>query len=164
MKKKLFFIFVVLFTVASCSPMPAASSESAGSEVEQVATPVSVDLSEITPEKSEAESAEESDEAVEAPAPRTRNSEAKLLHEVSLDLSKRLGIDIGKVTEVEITEVTWPNSALGCPVDGAVYTAAEVEGFQITLEAEGEEYVYHSRGFETFLWCDDGMPVEPVDG
>ncbi|MEA2007746.1 MAG: hypothetical protein U9O54_01380 [Chloroflexota bacterium] len=165
MKKKLFFVLVLALALASCSPVSAGVSSDAGSETSQEVEPVSVDLSQITPEQGENV---EGGEAVEAPAPRTRNSEAKLTHDVSLDLSKRLELDISAVTQVDIEEVTWPSSALGCPADDVAddvaYTEAEIEGFQITLEAQGKDYIYHTNGFETFIWCDAGTPVEPVDG
>ena len=157
MKKKMFFVLVLILAVAGCSPVTAASSESAGSEIKQEVTPVSVDLSEVSSEQ------EGNGENVEAPAPGTRNSEAKLIHDVSLDLSKRLELDISAVTQIDITEVTWPSGAMGCPADDVAYTDAEIEGFQITLEAQGQEYIYHTNGFETFSWCDAGTPVEPVD-
>ncbi len=158
MKRKMFFILVFLvLALASCSPVSVGLSSDAESEIKQVVEPTVVDINQITSEESE------NTENVEAPAPRTRNSEAKLVHDVSFDLSKRLGLDISEVTKIDIRKIIWPSSALGCPADGVAYIEAEIEGFQITLEAQGEEYIYHTNGFETFIWCDEGTPVEAVD-
>ena len=102
-------------------------------------------------------------EMVVIPAPRERGSEEKLIHFVSLDLSKRLGLDLSAVTLVESLPVTWADGGLGCPADGVVYTQAEVAGYKITLEVNGKEYTYHSNGLKSFILCDGNIPIPPLD-
>ena len=37
---------------------------------------------------------------------------------------------------------TWNDGSLGCPQPGELYTQALVDGFQVLLEVDGEEFDY----------------------
>ena len=38
--------------------------------------------------------------------------------------------------------VTWSDGALGCPEPGGMYTQALVDGYQVVIEVDGQEYDY----------------------
>jgi hypothetical protein len=80
------------------------------------------------------------------------------IERVRQDLSKRLKIDadVIRVTSVEPTE--WGGS-LGCPAPERVYTLAIMPGYRLTLEAQGQRYVYHADRTDQFVLCRDGRPV-----
>lgn len=96
---------------------------------------------------------------VEQPAPGTRGSEPALLQRISQDLGKRLGIPTGDVAVMEIVFVTWDDASLGCPAEGQSYAAGQVEGYQVRVQAAGNEYIYHTRGYNEFVLCENGHPV-----
>lgn len=69
------------------------------------------------------------------------------------DLSSRFGDDrlIGVTSAFELT---WPDSALGCPEPGAVYAQALVDGYRIQLTDGEESYVYHGAAGEAPFLCE----------
>ena len=54
-------------------------------------------------------------------------------------------IEPGSVTVVEVKPVTWPDSALGCPSPGEMYTQALVPGYEVRLSAGNKTGVYHTN-------------------
>ncbi len=74
--------------------------------------------------------------------------------QVIKDLAGRLGIDTGKVSVVNIYSDEFPAGDLGCPSPGVTPRPipAIVSGKVIELEANGEEYIYHTHGVD-FVYC-----------
>lgn len=126
-----------------------------------------VDLGSLTPEPP-------NDEAPrEMPAPGIPGPTSPLLEEVKQDLSLRFDIPLAEIQVIEMEEVTWPNSGLGCPQPGYAYMDVLVDGQRIVLAAGAKVYEYHS-GAGTFVFCKDGIgqprispapgaPVNPVN-
>ncbi len=178
MKRKIYLSLLILLslTLTSCAsqpveqespqknapPRPEASPPpfQGGADGGQTGPGVSVNLADL-PEDDGA-SAKTGAENVEMPAPGMRKTEDTLIHYISVDLSNRLGIDLSQVSLIESIPTTWSNGALGCPAEGMMYTDALVEGYKITVEANGQEYTYHSHGVDRFFWCDNGLPVPPL--
>jgi len=90
------------------------------------------------------------------PAPGERDPEAKLIHNISLDLSNRLGIDISQIQLIEISSVSWNDTSLGCPEEGLEYTQEVIDGYKVILLANDKEYIYHSNGLTSFILCGQG--------
>lgn len=59
-------------------------------------------------------------------------------------LGQELGVDDEAVTIVEAESVEWPDACLGLAGPGEMCAQVITPGYRITLEAEGERYVYHS--------------------
>lgn len=59
-------------------------------------------------------------------------------------VAEDLGLATRRVRLVEVTAYTWPDTSLGCPVDGESYAALEVDGYRIVLEAAETEYIFHT--------------------
>ena len=74
------------------------------------------------------------------------------------DLAERLDTAVDAVTVVSVEEVTWRDSALGCPEPGRMYAQGLVDGHRIVLSAAGEEYEYHSGGTREPFLCEDPQP------
>jgi hypothetical protein len=94
------------------------------------------------------------------PAPGIPDPEVKMVQLAAEDLAERLSIDIGEVTLVEAISKDWPDSGLGCPSPDLIYAAFITPGFEIVLEAEGQNYTYHTDTAETVVLCVDGQPAE----
>lgn len=78
------------------------------------------------------------------------------------DLARRLDIAPARVEVVSAQAVTWPSGALGCPAPDGMYTQALVEGFQLVLAAEGEEYHYHAGASGEPFLCPEERRRAPV--
>ena len=69
------------------------------------------------------------------------------------NLAIKLNIDANQVQLLEVGAVMWPDSSLGCPQMGNMYTQVVTPGFQIKLEAAGKAYVYHTDNKDRILLC-----------
>ncbi len=122
----------------------------------QQASPITVDLSQLTPV------ADDEGEEIVQPAPGIPDAAAKLVADITTDLSTNLGIDSSEVTFKSITEVQWRDSGLGCPQPGMSYLQVITDGFQIILTVNSQDHYYHTRGTTTFIYCaNPSQIVEP---
>jgi hypothetical protein len=90
-----------------------------------------------------------------------------LIEKAKEDLAQRLSIERAQISLVEAREVVWPDSSLGCPQPGTVYTQVLTSGFLIHLEADGKIYEYHADFNEQVILCEAPrtpiFPVKPGD-
>jgi hypothetical protein len=78
------------------------------------------------------------------------------------DLSNRMGIRPTEIRTAGVEYVDWPDAGLGCPVPGQSYLATLTPGYQITLEARGQQYDYHTDLEGQVILCQNGQPAAPV--
>ena len=73
------------------------------------------------------------------------------------DLAGRLGVAVEKIAVLGVEAVEWPDTSLGCPQPGKMYTQAITSGYRIILKVGGEQYEYHSdeEGKQLVLCQDD---------
>ena len=71
------------------------------------------------------------------------------------DAAQRTGVDESAVTVVLAESVVWPNSALGCPKPGNLYTDALVPGARVVVEAGGEQLDYRSGSNGQVKLCEN---------
>lgn len=137
------------------------SEENGGSDSssEEAIAPVEVDLSDVTPE-AQAEDGEGSGEAVEMPEPGRPNPQTAMVTLARQDLAERLDVGVDEIEVVEVEEMQWRDSSLGCPASDGFYMQVITPGYRITLQAEGETYDYHTDTRQTVVLCGpDGRPV-----
>ena len=60
-------------------------------------------------------------------------------------LMEQLNLTADKIKLVSTEAVTWPNGCLGIVRMGVMCTQAEVPGFKIILEADGQKYEFHAN-------------------
>ena len=84
----------------------------------------------------------------------------EMVQRTRVDLAERLEINAGQVEALEVTAVSWPDAALGCPKPGQVYAEVVTPGYRILLEAEGQTYEYRTDEIGTFVLCMDSEAVE----
>lgn len=60
-------------------------------------------------------------------------------------LTDMTGLPADKLTLISTEAVTWPDGCLGVQRAGVVCTQALVEGFKIVIEADGEQYEFHTN-------------------
>lgn len=74
-----------------------------------------------------------------------------LVKKAKADLAIRLGINVNQIEIVSVDQVTWPDGSLGCPQPGMFYTQVMVEGSQIILRYQGQQYDYHTDASHVYL-------------
>jgi hypothetical protein len=155
-------------TEPALAPYPAEGSEDAadpqGKPVETpddmlvVAPSGSVNLSELTPEPPDEEILQEMPEPGRPgnPLPAAVNRAVLTLGN---HLAEYTGVAPRDVQLVSVEPVTWDDTSLGCPEPDMAYAQVIVEGWLVTLEAEGKVYTYHTDGMARFVLCEDGLPA-----
>ena len=81
-----------------------------------------------------------------------------LVQRTKEDLANRLVIPADEISFVEITEVEWSDSSLGCPQPGMNYLQVITPGYLILLEANTQMYEYHSNRDTFFILCENSSP------
>ena len=71
------------------------------------------------------------------------------------DLAKRLGLATEAIQLVSVEPVEWSDASLGCPEPGMMYAQVITPGFLIMIEAEGEEYEYHTDQGRIVVLCEE---------
>jgi hypothetical protein len=84
-----------------------------------------------------------------------------LIEKAKEDLAQRLAVSANEINLVEATSVTWPDSSLGCPQKGMVYTQVLTSGYLILLEANGNMYEYHANRNTYVIFCENPSPPVP---
>lgn len=143
-------------------PYPAQTGQAiAPAQTDQSLTTIApsgvVDLSDIGQEQQ----TEGDGELIELPAPGVPNTSTLLIETAKNDLVERLNIQVEDVTLAGIESKEWPDSSLGCPAQDADYLTVLVDGFQITLEINGQRYIYHTDMNGQVILCENGRPVDP---
>jgi proline iminopeptidase len=77
------------------------------------------------------------------------------------DLAADQGVDVADVEVVSFEEVVWPDSSLGCPEEGQMYSQATQKGFRILLESGNREFAYHGSEARAPFLC---RPAELENG
>ena len=140
---------------AAQANMPESQSGDAGVVTSGPVEPVTVDLSQITPQIGN------SDALATMPAPRVPDELVALVARVSQDLAKRLQIDVSEVTLVSATEMQWRDSSLGCPEPGMMYMTVITPGYRLVLRANEQLFEYHTGRNDLFVFCPDITPAAP---
>lgn len=72
------------------------------------------------------------------------NVPAQLIEQAREDLARRLSLPAGSFAVTRSSAVEWPDSSLGCPQPGFMYSQIVTPGYLIVLAANGREYEYHT--------------------
>lgn len=133
-----------LALVAAVASLAACS----GGTAEPAATPSpSSPLTQLIPESTAASTPADDSTAL------TPNAPTEHLDAIRADLTNR-GVDNSELTVTHARQVTWQDGSLGCGEPGATYTQAQVEGWQIVVNAAGQSYDYRFGGNTTPMLCE----------
>jgi len=117
--------------LAACSP---------GSVTGPAATPTVASPPEATP--TEMPAASPTAEAADAPASETETPEAA--QSAQQALAQQLQAEVADIAIVSAEPVEWPDSCLGVQMQGVMCAQVITPGYRVVLEAEGEQYVFHT--------------------
>ncbi len=84
----------------------------------------------------------------------TNSALQSLIDKAIADLAQRLSIPAAQISLVDAISIVWPDSSLGCPQPGTVYTQISTSGSLIHLEAGGKVYEYHGDFNEQIILCE----------
>lgn len=74
-------------------------------------------------------------------------------------LSGKLGLPAEKISLISTDAVTWPDGCLGIVRIGVMCTQAEVPGFKIVLEANGQNYEFHTNVDGSIVQLAEGAQI-----
>jgi hypothetical protein len=60
------------------------------------------------------------------------------------EAAKRAGVDPSAVNVLQVVAREWPDTSLGCPKPDELYAQAITPGYEIVLEAVGQQFSYHT--------------------
>ncbi|HEX6287585.1 MAG TPA: hypothetical protein VFZ66_00265 [Herpetosiphonaceae bacterium] len=69
-------------------------------------------------------------------------------------LADTLGCDAQAVQIVDVEEMEWSDSSLGCPQPGMMYMQVITPGYRVTLEHSGQRYIFHTDLAHRAIRCD----------
>ena len=67
-----------------------------------------------------------------------------LIDQARTNLASRLGVPASSITVQQAAEHDWPDSSLGCPEPGMMYSQVITPGYLIILQVNGKSYEYHA--------------------
>ena len=92
---------------------------------------------------------------VDTPIPASSDQTVQLqVKKAREDLSQRLSIDVDQIKTLEIREVIWPDSSLGCPEEGVAYQQVPQAGLLIRLGVGENMYFYHGDKTQAPFLCE----------
>jgi hypothetical protein len=68
------------------------------------------------------------------------------------DLAKKLRVPAGSIKTANFSAVTWPDTSMGCAVQGETLEQRATKGYRIALEANGRAYTYHTDLSRVRAW------------
>lgn len=86
----------------------------------------------------------------------------ELVLRAQTQLAQKLGIDMKDISLESIEAVEWPDTSLGCPQMGMLYAQVVTPGYQVILEAAGEQYEYHTGADRFLVLCEKEGASEVV--
>ena len=80
---------------------------------------------------------------------------------VAQALSKKTGVDTSKLVLTAKDALDWPDSALGCPAPGMMYSQIVTPGFKLIYSDGAKTYEVHTdRSGNRAVLCQNKQPVE----
>jgi hypothetical protein len=69
------------------------------------------------------------------------------------DLAEQSGLPADDIQLVSMEAVEWSDASLGCPQEGFMYAQVITPGYLLILEAQGQEYEYHTDRRANVVLC-----------
>ena len=69
-------------------------------------------------------------------------------------LAETLSCDEQAVQVVNVEEMEWSDSSLGCPKPGMMYMQVITPGYRVTLEHDGQRYTFHTDRSHRVVRCE----------
>jgi hypothetical protein len=94
---------------------------------------------------------------LEAPPAETEQKALERLAELATaELADQLAVEADEIELIDTEAVQWPDSSLGCPEPGMMYAQVITPGYILTLEVDGQRYVFHTDSDQRVVRCEEG--------
>lgn len=130
---------MVFMLLSACQPIQVETGSPSSGSVTTMATPEAEVEAEV-----EAAESNEGDAAMIS----LSGVEQAIATRAVDELATELGITANNITITAMESVEWPDASLGCPEEGMMYAAVLTSGYKIMLDADGQQYEYHSSNRE----------------
>jgi hypothetical protein len=80
-------------------------------------------------------------------------TENPLVMQAKEDLADRLKVRIDQIDLLKVVQAKWPYDSIGCPLPNGVTIDTSTPGYQILLNANDEQYLYHTDGKDWVVPC-----------
>lgn len=87
-------------------------------------------------------------------SPNTTKPSVAVIEKAKQDLAQKLGIAAAQIETVNIVEVEWSDSSLGCPQAGMAYAEVITPGYQVQLLYNNKIYPYNTDKTSRVVYCD----------
>ncbi len=102
-------------------------------------------------------------QAKEKPAmPNATNEHKSATEQATQALAKKLKVKTTEIRMVHVTSMNWPDSSLGCPVEGMHYMQVITPGYKVTLQHAQRAYHVHTAKGRAIV-CDAGTKPKRVE-
>lgn len=85
---------------------------------------------------------------------------AQLFALVQRRLAEQLDLPMRRIHLVDMQAYTWPDSSLGCPVEGQTYETIHIDGYRLVVTVGDNDYLFHTD-FDRATLCDPQNEVLP---
>ncbi len=93
---------------------------------------------------------------LDAPSAETQQETVERLAELArTELADQLAVEAEEIELTKTEAIQWPDSSLGCPEPGMMYAQVITPGYRLTLEVDGQEYVFHTDSGQRVVRCED---------
>lgn len=82
-----------------------------------------------------------------------KGERAKAVQLAKRKVARKTGVRPRKIKLISAKAEQWPNSALGCPKPGKMYSQIVTPGFRIVLKAKGHRYEVHTGRADQAVIC-----------
>lgn len=86
----------------------------------------------------------------------------RLVTQARQDLAERLGIEAEDIELLELQELVWPDTSLGCSRPGMEYLQVLRDGALLRLRVGKRAYAYHSGGGRSPFLCESPRKTKPL--
>lgn len=140
-------LVIVILSLAACMPIQPPGPISATAVPAEEATPASSEEATAEPAgEATAQATEEAtEEATVEPAGESAEEEVDIQAVVTQHLAEQLQVDPSTIEVVSVEEVEWPDACLGVQSPDIMCAQVITPGYLIILEADGEQYEYHTN-------------------
>jgi hypothetical protein len=157
-------LVLLTLTLVGCASPQAVDQDKAPVSNSQQTLPTPVPDSPIQADNTEIASVPSADSALRSLTEKAKN-----------DLVSQFGVQRDQIKILGARTVTWPDASLGCPQQDMAYAEVLTPGYWILLEADSNQYPYHTDQANQLVLCLDDLspradmtplpmiPVKPDD-
>ena len=148
-------LLVVISLLLGCAVPPSATGAAGSPSADTPAVPPTAEPVTLTPTTPTGTTALPTAAATPSttPAASIPPQANAAVEQVRQAVATKTGAALASVTVNSVTALNWPDSALGCPQPGVMYSQLVTPGYKIVVSAKGQTFEYHSDRGSHVVTC-----------